>query len=274
MDHIGIECYINKVNTLAAFSVAKPVIIIVTILVTFCVTSVSFIASALEISPLTIELKTDAKPSYQQILVRNTSNTRVPVEISINELIFNSQNSKPLFSLIPVENDSDLLVFPPAVILEAGEAKAIRVQWNGDKKIPLSKSYFIRFSQPQIKQPLKSFSDESGVKIFVHFNAVVHVSSVELTANLSISPNTLTTNKQQNTINVDVKNNGNSYHYLTPDQIVKINESKNILSKLPDSTYNSMSDTFFPPHSIRKITIPMGSDWHEGDSFIINAEKK
>ncbi|MFT5718481.1 MAG: P pilus assembly chaperone PapD, partial [Oleiphilaceae bacterium] len=218
--------------------------------------------------------KIDSKPNYQQIIVRNNSNISVPVEISINEIIFNPENVKPLFSLTPIENDSDLLVFPPAVILEAGEAKAIRVQWNGDEKIPLSKSYFIRFSQPQITQPLQSLSDESGVKIFVHFNAVVHVSSVELIPSLSILPDTLTKNQQQNTINIDVKNNGNSYHYLTPNQIVKINESNHNLSKLPDSIYNKMSDTFLPPHSIRKITIPMDNDWVEGDSLIINAEKK
>ncbi|WP_351011889.1 hypothetical protein [Shewanella sp. S1-58-MNA-CIBAN-0166] len=229
-------------------------------------------AMALEISPLTVELKIDSKPNYQQIIVRNNSNISVPVEISINEIIFNPENVKPLFSLTSIEDSNDLLVFPPALILEAGETKAIRVQWNGPKKIPQSKSYFIRFSQPQLSQPRSISPEESGVKIFVHFNVVVHISSMQLKENLSVLADTLTINKIQKKLTVSIKNNGNSYCYLKPNNLIKLNTTSNKKYFLDESIYSTLNDIFLPPHSIRNITIPVNSDWIEGDSLTINTE--
>ncbi|MFT6919292.1 MAG: P pilus assembly chaperone PapD [Cognaticolwellia sp.] len=241
--------------------------------VIYTLTLISSSTMALEISPLTVELKIDSKPNYQQIIVRNTSNISVPVEIGVNEIIFNPENVKPLFSLTPIEDINDLLVFPPALILEAGEAKAIRVQWNGPKIIPQSKSYFIRFSQLQLSQPLSVSPEESGVKIFVHFNVVVHISSMQLKENLSVLADTLTINKQQQKLTVNIQNNGDNYYYLKPNKLIKLNIFNKKQSALDESISSTLSDIFFPPHSIRNITIPVNSNWIEGDSLIINTEK-
>ncbi len=234
-------------------------------------------AIALEISPLTVELKTDGKTSYQQIMVKNASNMIVPVDITLNEISFNQNNTKPSFSLALVEDQNDLLVFPPALLLEPGETKAVRLQWNGQTQLPLSKSYFVRFSQPElvvpeVKQTLNQSDDENGVKIFVHFNAVVHISSVNLQPRLSVLSDTLIVDSTKNTLTVDIQNNGNRYQYLMPAQLLKLNKLNGKYSRLSDTTYNAMSDFFIPPHSTRSVTIPTNNHWHEEDTIAIEAE--
>lgn len=229
----------------------------------------SYNLNALEISPLSIELKTDTKPSYQQIIIRNTSNRTTPVEITLNKINFNDYSEKNQFTLSEQDGFTDLLVFPPALVLEPGSTQAIRVQWSSDTVLSESRSYFIRFSQPQLSQEQDNSSEPSGVKVFVHFNAVVHVSSTKLSSDLNVVPNSIEISKDGKQLNVSINNKGQSYHYLKYEELFKLKDNEKDQVFLNAEQFDELGEIFFPPHTIRRLTFPLTNIWDKNDSLYI-----
>ena len=233
---------------------------------------------ALEISPLTLELKSDSRPQYQQIFVRNPSNKTVPVEINLNQIVFDPASTGNSFSLLAVENDSELLVFPPALVLEPGEVKSVRVQWIGTHAVKQSVSYFVRFSQPSLSLPMSEDNSQentqSGVKVFVHFNAVVHLSANDLLADLAVVEGSIEFNEQEHKLAFDVKNNGQRYSYLKPYHLAVVNSDGSTTPLLNEAAFSQLGDIFFPPQMIKKVSIPYEKLWVQGTKLKINNSQR
>ncbi len=125
----------------------------------------SWTSHAIVMSPSIVEFNVQKNNSAQIVVTNNTTN-KLPLEASLLELSFKQDGS---FTPQPV-NDLDLLVFPPAAILKPGASQVFRIQWVSTSTPLQSRSYFVRFSQP----PLES-SDQSGIALQVHYNALLHI---------------------------------------------------------------------------------------------------
>jgi len=224
----------------------------------------------IEISPMVTALSIDSRPNYQQFLVKNNSNLSLPVEIDVNRIQFNSLAEGVSYTVIP-DVSSDLLVFPPALVLAPGAVQSVRVQWLGQASLAESQSYFIRFSQPQLSD---SKTNKSGVKIFVHFNAAVHVSSSGLKPLLSINQSSIiqqvssvenessSQDKQQKSstlLQFIIDNQGGMYADLNDYRlnITQIDGNEFVIQG--EELVSDQINTFYPPNSKRKVYINL--DW-------------
>ncbi|MEZ9368835.1 hypothetical protein AB4140_08425 [Shewanella sp. 10N.286.51.B2] len=235
----------------------------------------------IEISPMVTALSIDSRANYQQFLITNNSNLTLPVEIDVNEIEFNPLASGASYKVIS-ETSTDLLVFPPATVLAPGAVQSVRVQWLGQDTLANSQSYFIRFSQPQL---VDDSASKSGVKIFVHFNAAVHVSSSKQQPQLVINTSSIQhqiinidtdyslQKKQQNTsslLKFTVDNIGNKYATLN-DYYLNITEADgNTFTIEEEALVTDQINTFFPPHSKREVSINIGRVLSKGFSLAIN----
>lgn len=217
--------------------------------------------SAIEISPMVTALSIDSSPNYQKFVIKNNSNVTLPVEIDINRIQFNSHIDGESYKVTP-DNTSDLLVFPPAVVLAPGAIQSVRVQWLGEEPLTESQSYFIRFSQPQLQN---DSIKKSGVKIFVHFNAAVHVSAQKLKPLLVIDDKSIVQNVAVNgtgessnsasILHFNINNEGSKYANLSDYRLDIIQVDGTKLQVQGEALVKDQVNTFFPPKTKRKVSI-------------------
>tara|TARA_R110001583_G_scaffold52393_5_gene162823 strand:- start:5889 stop:6695 length:807 start_codon:yes stop_codon:yes gene_type:complete len=242
--------------------------------------SLGKVAHGIEISPLVTVLSIDGRPNYQQFLIKNNSNLTLPVEIDVNRIQFNSLAEGDSYSVIP-DVTSDLLIFPPALVLAPGAVQSVRVQWLGQTSLIESQSYFIRFSQPQL---LEGKSNKSGVKIFVHFNAVVHVSAIALKPLLVINHSSIT--QQVTRVESEFSSQDKQPQYSTLLQFI-IDNQGDMYAELNDYSLNitqidgaefkiqgeklvsDQINTFYPPNSKRYVSIHLERPLSAGFSLTI-----
>ncbi|PKF51077.1 hypothetical protein AT251_06620 [Enterovibrio nigricans] len=135
-----------------------------------------FHADALTISPTIIEMSTQSRATAQ-IRLENSSSKQTSIEVSVRHLVFDRDGN---FTVEDTEN-AELVVFPPAAVLEVGGVQVFRLQWLGKGNLPKSESFFVRFTQPAL-EPFDNpdswdKSAGSALAIEIHYNALVHVSS-------------------------------------------------------------------------------------------------
>ncbi|MFV8458121.1 pilus assembly protein [Vibrio owensii] len=133
-------------------------------------------SDAIIISPTVFELNTDSNTT-SQIIVTNNSTEKMPLEVSIHQLVFKQNGQYKTKAL----NSDALLVFPPAAMLAPNSKQVFRIQWLEPSIQKTSSSYFIRFTQAHLKNgdshTVTLSGQQSGVKIKVHYNALLHVYS-------------------------------------------------------------------------------------------------
>lgn len=135
----------------------------------------SSLASAIILNPTVMALDID-KGGFAQVVITNNASARLPLEVSVHQLIFDQDGSyQP-----QVEPAFDLMVFPPAAMIEPGQKQAFRLQWGGGSALPTSQSFFVRFAQIQLGERDSSASpghSDVGVNIQINYNALLHVYS-------------------------------------------------------------------------------------------------
>jgi P pilus assembly chaperone PapD len=234
----------------------------------------------MEISPMVTALSIDSRPNYQQILIKNNSNVTLPVEIDVNRIQFNPFAVGSSYTVVP-ETTPDLLVFPPAIVLAPGAVQSVRVQWLGQKSLPESQSYFIRFSQPQLSD---DNTNKSGVKIFVHFNAAVHVSASGMKPLLVIKRNSITQQaangekenpsqdkqaKASALLQFSIDNQGGKYADLNDYRLIITRVDGTELTIQGEALVAEQTNTFFPPNSKRNLSIHLDRPLSVGFSLAL-----
>jgi len=234
----------------------------------------------IEISPMVTALSIDSRPNYQQILVKNNSNVTLPVEIDVNRIRFNPFADGASYTVVP-DATPDLLVFPPAIVLAPGAVQSVRVQWLGQASLPESQSYFIRFSQPQL---VDDNINKSGVKIFVHFNAAVHVSASGLKPLLVIKRSSITQQaasaekdnpsqdkqtKASALVQFSIDNQGGRYANLNDYRLIITRVDGTKFDLQGEALVAEQTNTFFPPNSTRNVSIHLDKPLSAGFSLTV-----
>ncbi|KHT40284.1 fimbria/pilus periplasmic chaperone [Vibrio sinaloensis] len=135
------------------------------------------------LSPTTLEYNVDHNNSERIILINN-STEQVAIESNIYQLFFDQTGKIDK----KVRNSESLLIFPIAVLLQPGDRQVFRLQWISEKKLAKSESYFVRFSQINLKKPNSEKGHISpSVKFQIHYNTLVHIFSSRHSAKVHLS---------------------------------------------------------------------------------------
>jgi hypothetical protein len=160
--------------------------------------------SAMTIRPLVLDLQTTGRGTNQVILVENNSAVPLPVEVSVNELIIDSDRTSTAG-----EDPGDIVVFPPQALIEPGETQTFRVQYVGDQDLAAAKHYYITFSQI----PLQG---QAGVQIVYNFQALASVGPQDTESALRVQSAVVGTNDAGESVPVvTVANESLTYGYLS-----------------------------------------------------------
>lgn len=196
----------------------------------------------LTISPTVLEMSASTR-STAQIRLENHNTHSIPIEASLHQLVFDSDGGYDT----QAADDAGLMIFPPAAVLPAGGIQIFRLQWLRSDTLPASKSFFVRFTQPPLKDDMRNAP--SGVAIEIHYNALVHLSSPAQRANVALSIDKEGT--------ATLSNRGNRYTFLSRIQFLH-DTNPNI-----DTPEQVFGERFLPPFSA--FTFPAPASLHIGD---------
>lgn len=191
---------------------------------------------AVVISPTVLEIDSQLGGRSQVVVTNNTTQV-APIEVSLRRLAFQSNGGFSAKEAV----ESQLIVFPPAAMIKAGQSQVFRLQWMGEESTEISESYFLRFSQPSlllVDRPEKG--NRSGIAVQIHYNAIIHVFSPSQAPNVELQV------KDNGT--AVVSNQGNRYTYLSLVRFIPMEESLNN-EVSPLALNNSEGDHFLPPFS-------------------------
>lgn len=191
-------------------------------------------AFAVTISPLVMELNIDHRLT-SQLVVTNNSTEKLALEANIHRLEFLPDGTVKTSRIM----DQNVLVFPPAVLLEPGKQQAFRVQWISQAPLETSQSYFVRFSTANIvrdSEEFKKLTDFStGINVQIHYNALLHVYRSALKPEVS-----LTIGKQGN---LSLTNSGNRFTFTSALQFNNLDDTYR------QTVQQVLGEQFLPPHS-------------------------
>ncbi|WP_159064915.1 hypothetical protein [Thaumasiovibrio subtropicus] len=198
---------------------------------------------AVSITPTVLTMDIQHQP---QIIVTNNSNRHLPIEVSLWAIDFHSiEGAASPYALSPVA-DEHVLVFPPAFMLAPQTSQSIRLLWQSEQQLSHSQSYFVRFSEPQLKV---TNNQTDGVDVQLHYNALVHITSNDQRADLHV----LEASTSAHNLTLKVENRGNRFAYLEDYQL-RTAEDEPILATPIEQ---SLGNLFLPPQSISHLTIPI-----------------
>lgn len=203
-------------------------------------------ATGITLSPLVIELNTDHQRT-SQLIITNNSTEKLALEASVRQLLF--QDDKRVD--ISAHEDNNILVFPPAVLLEPGQNQVFRIQWISSTLLKTSASYFIRFSTADIKQDENELPNQttSGIDININYNALLHVYSDRFHPKIEI--------KVEKDGSIKLSNLGNRYTFTSLLHFKGLNKNEN------EALANALGTRFIPPQSTMtlnsSVSLPEGT---------------
>jgi fimbrial chaperone protein len=124
-------------------------------------------AWSMTVQPVVIDLSVSGRSMSQVITVENTFATPLPVELRVEELMFDETGVKSTGK--PSE---DLLIFPPQALIQPGQTQTFRIQYIGDPDLKASKHYYVTVAQLPVKLP----EGQSAIQILYNFQVLVSVS--------------------------------------------------------------------------------------------------
>jgi len=163
----------------------------------------TFNADAMRISPLVLEVSPAGVGSSGRIRVENTSTEDMPIDIQVFSISVGEDGS-----VEQVPADDDFFVFPPQVVIPAGEQQVIRVQWLGDPDPAMSKAFFVMINE----LPIDLEEGASAVQFVYSIAALVNVvPSGAKAENTITSSEIIELPEGQKAIRVSVRNDGTKF---------------------------------------------------------------
>ncbi len=178
---------------------------------------ISFSANAFKVSPIELNFSNKGKSVVQTILVQNTTDAKVPVEIFAYDRIHVAGEEKRV-------RTRDFYYFPKQFILKPGEKRNIRVSWMGvrskqppkDKKLAMKKgktsivqekAYRLEIKQVPVNLK-KNKLKKTGIKFLYNYVASLYVTPSNAKSNFKVlSYKRLSTTK----VELEIKNAGGAH---------------------------------------------------------------
>ncbi len=208
-------------------------------------------AYSLIVEPMVLEMTTHTQAG---IVVTNSSTVPVAVTAELNKILITDGTVQRLQSE-GIDNHEmynstldNILVFPPAFILEAGKKQHVRLIWQGTEPLLQSQAYYLRFETPNIK--MTESAGGSALAIQLSYSALIHLSDQSLYPAVELEKTQLI----NNALEISLSNFGQRYAYLS-DYMINLGQWS--LQSTLASLYPN--DVYLPPNSESTLRIPFHS---------------
>ena len=163
----------------------------------------AFNADAMRISPLVLEVSPSGSGSSGRIRVENTGTSDLPLEIQVFRIEVGEDGT-----IEQTAADDDFFVFPPQVVVPAGDPQVIRFQWLGDPNPQMSQAYFVTMNE----LPIDLEEGTSAVQFVYSVSALVNIVPRNSKAdNLFVSAEIVTNDSGAKFVRATFRNDGNKF---------------------------------------------------------------
>jgi len=135
-------------------------------------------AQAMTVQPVVIDLATSGRQMGDVIIVENTFEQPLAVELSVQAIEMTLNGAQPTG-----QDTGELAVFPPQASIAPGERQNFRVQYVGDPDLAESRHFFVTVAQ----LPVQQVSGESNIQLLYNFQVLVSVAPNGASPSISIS---------------------------------------------------------------------------------------
>ncbi len=123
-------------------------------------------AQAMTVQPVVIDLTTAGRGMSDVIIVENTFDHPLSVEVTMQALELTEDGVRATG-----EDTGELAVFPPQATIQPGERQNFRVQYVGDPALTKSKHYYVTVAQ----LPVETGEGSSNIQLLYNFQVLVSV---------------------------------------------------------------------------------------------------
>lgn len=123
-------------------------------------------ASAMTVQPVVIDLSTAGRAMSDVIIVENTFDRPLSVEITTQTLELTEDGVRATG-----QDSGELAVFPPQATIQPGERQNFRVQYVGDPALAQSKHFYVTVAQ----LPVETQAGDSNIQLLYNFQVLVSV---------------------------------------------------------------------------------------------------
>lgn len=149
----------------------------------------------------TIELSNDRQAV--QFFLENDSPSSMAVELTVKERNMDQAGKETL------AETQEVKVFPPQVIIPAGEKRAIRVSYSGAKDLKSEKSYRVIAEQLPLNVDAKT-KEKAGIQMLMKYVAALYVAPANTKSDLKI----LSHSSNGKVIKLLIENSGGRHQLL------------------------------------------------------------
>lgn len=114
-----------------------------------------------------------------QFFLENDSPSSMAVELTVKERNMDQAGNETL------KTSEEVKVFPPQVIIPAGEKRAIRVSYSGPKDLKIEKSYRVIAEQLPLNVDAKT-KEKAGIQMLMKYVAALYVAPSSTKSDLKI----------------------------------------------------------------------------------------
>lgn len=192
-------------------------------------------------SPMSQSLFLGDSKKAAQFTVENDTQESMAIELTVKERIVQEDGTE---SLPPT---TVLKIFPPQIIIPPKEKRTVRVTWNGDKELPMEKSF--RVIAEQLPLNVDKKKKQTGIQMLMRYMAAFYVTPDNAEPNIKATIEKST----QDTMSLRLRNIGKRHQIIANP---KINFKKGDLKwKFSDTDLKSLQGENVLAGSTRVFTI-------------------
>jgi len=162
---------------------------------------------AMTVQPVVIDLATAGRAMSDVIIVENTFEQPLNVELSVQSIELTEEGVRATG-----EDTGELAVFPPQASIQPGQRQNFRVQYVGDPELARSRHFFVTVAQ----LPVQQVSGESNIQLLYNFQVLVSVAPNGARPAISVSSVEIGRNEEGMPVPVISAQNSSAAHgYLS-----------------------------------------------------------
>lgn len=164
-------------------------------------------AEAMTVQPVVIDLATAGRAMSEVIIVENTFDRPLAVELSMQALELTEDGVNATG-----QDTGELAVFPPQAVIQPGERQNFRVQYVGDPALSKSKHFYVTVAQ----LPVQTEEGGANIQLLYNFQVLVSVAPGDARPSITISSAEIGRNAEGQPVPVIVATNASGAHgYLS-----------------------------------------------------------
>lgn len=204
------------------------------------------------LTPMSVSFETSGKGATQTFQAHNDAEEDIAVEISLSGRVVAQDGSETQPKIADV--DKLFLVYPPQVILKAGEKRNIRVSWIGPSQLPEERAYRLIAEQLPVDTKPRDANRGATIKMLLKYVAALYVTPPQAKPKVvlkSFSRQDSATPK----LRLVLENQGNRHTLLNGLQ-VKLTPSTGKPVILPQEALSEVAGQNLLANSSRRFEVP------------------